>query len=344
MKEPKQRLAARVRNLKPSPVFELLQKAKDLKKQGRDIINLSVGEPVWDTYDKIKKAGKQAIEEGYTKYTSSAGIPELRKAISKRVSQDFGFSVSPDCIVAAAGCKQGLFTVFQCLCNPKDEVIVPAPYWLSYSQIINLSGAHTRTVFCDESTGFKITSEKLRQAITEKTKAFLLNSPNNPTSAIYTAKELKALAEVLKANPHVFIVTDDIYDRIVFEGTLAPQLLQVCPELKERTFCVNGASKNYLMTGWRLAWIISPKDYTHTLSSFQSQSISCVSSIAQKALAESLLSCDGDIKNLKENLKSLRDELCFLTQKTFRNRTLPFRGRFLPLGQCEGHNRPKPQG
>ena len=302
-------LSDRVKNLKPSAVFELLQKANNLKKQGRDVISLSVGEPVWNTYDKIKQAGKRAIDEGYTKYTPSAGIPELRVQISKRMSEDFGFPVKSSHIVAASGSKQALFALFQCLCDSGDEVILPAPYWVSYRQIMELSGAVSKIVSCDEKTGFKITPSQLRAAITEKTKGFLLNSPNNPTSAVYTEEELKALGEELRQHPGIFIITDDIYDRLVFEGSHSPHLLSLCPDLKDRTFCVNGVSKIYLMTGWRLAWITGPEKYIQTLSAFQSQSIGCASSIAQKAVADELLECDQEIKELIQKLIPLRNQL-----------------------------------
>ena len=302
-------LAKRVKDLKPSAVFELLQKGKNLKKQGRDIVSLSVGEPVWETYDQVKEAGKKAIEEGYTKYTPSVGIPELREKICERTSSDFNFPVKPNNVVVAAGCKQALFALFQCLCDPGEEVILPAPCWLSYRQIMELSGAVCKTISCDETTEFKITADKLQEAITEKTKVFLLNSPHNPTSAVYREKELKELGAVLKKHPQIFIVTDDIYDRIVFQGLRSPHLLALCPDLKDQTFCVNGVSKTYLMTGWRLAWIVGPEKYMKTLSAFQSQSISCVSSIAQKAMGDKLLSCDSEIKELIQKLKPLRDQL-----------------------------------
>ena len=302
-------LAKRVKNLKPSAAFELLQKAKILKKQGRDIVSLSIGEPVWETYDQIKEAGKKAIEEGYTKYTPSAGMPELREKISERIGQDFDFPVRPANVVVAAGCKQALFALFQCFCDPGDEVILPAPYWISYNQILELSGAVCKSVSCDETTGFKITPDQFQEAVTEKTKIFLLNSPNNPTSAVYRESELKALGEALRRHPQILVVTDDIYDRIVFQGFRSPHLLSLCPDLKDRTFCVNGVSKTYLMTGWRLAWIVGPEKYLQTLSAFQSQSISCVSSIAQKAMGDKLLSCDSEIKDLIQKLKPLRDQL-----------------------------------
>lgn len=307
--------AKRARNLKSSAVFDLLQKAKEMRRQGKDIISLSVGEPVWDTYDRIKEAGKRAIDSGFTKYTPSAGIPELRERISERVSSDFGFSVEPDHIVAAVGCKQALFAIFQCFFEEGDEVILPAPYWVSYTELIELSGARCKAVFCEEKDGFKITPSVLNAAITEKTKGFLLNTPNNPTSAVYTEEELKNLGEALRKHPKVIVITDDIYDRLVFEGVKSPHLLSLCPDLRDRVLCVNGASKNYLMTGWRLAWITGPKHCIKTLTAFQSQSISCAGSIAQKALADELLHCDEDIKALIQKLKPLRNQL-FQTLKT----------------------------
>lgn len=299
----------RARNLKSSAVFDLLQKAKELNRKGRDVISLSVGEPVWDTYDRVKEAGKKAIDAGFTKYTPSAGILELREKVSERASSDFGFSVKPANTVIASGCKQALFALFQCFFEEGDEVILPAPYWVSYEELIELSGADCKTLFCDEKEGFKITPLRLSEAITEKTKGLLINSPHNPTSAVYTEEELKALGEVLRKHPQIIVITDDIYDRLVFKGDRSPHLLTLCPDLKDQVFCVNGASKSYLMTGWRLGWVTGPEQHIKVLTAFQSQSISCSNSIVQKALADELFNCDEDIKALIQKLKPLRDQL-----------------------------------
>ena len=305
--QPEIRPARRVQGLKPSSVFQLLQKAKDLTAQGRDIVSLSIGEPEWDTFEVIKTAGIKAIREGHTKYTPSAGREALREKLSRQVEKDFGLPFGPENVLISAGCKYALFTLFQCLCDPGDEVILPAPYWVSYPNVMELSGAKCKIVSAGEETGFKITPEQLKSAVTKKTKFFLLNSPNNPTSAIYSPEELSALGEILKSHPRIILITDDIYNRLVFEGEQAPHILSLCPFLKDRAFMVNGASKSYLMTGWRIAWIIGPKRFIKTLSSFQSQSISCVHSISQKAVEDSLSLCEESLSQLREKLKGLRD-------------------------------------
>ena len=297
----------RVNDLRPSPVFELLKKANEMKAEGKDIISLSIGELDWGTYDIIKEAGKKAIDEDYTRYTGSAGRDSLRQKLAQEAHKTYGLDVELGNVAVSAGCKYALFVIFQTLCNDGDEVLFPAPYWMSYPDIIKLSGAKPVTVLTNEESGFKITASQLRNSLTDKTKIFLLNSPNNPTSAIYTKEELQALGEVLKDYPQVFIVTDDIYDQIVFSGERAPHFLSTCPQLKDRILALNGASKNYLMTGWRISWIVAPKEYIKVFSSFQSQSISCVNSISQKALEDSLDLCEKDIQNMVSKLRELRD-------------------------------------
>ena len=299
--------ARRVQGLKPSAVFQVLQRAEVLKKKGQDIISLSIGEPEWGTFDNIKSAGIKAIREGCTKYTPAAGRAEFRLQIARQAEKDLGIPLGAENVTVTAGCKYALFTLFQCFCNPGDEVILPAPHWVSYPNIMELCGAVCKIVPTDETSGFKITPDQLKKALTDKTKVFLLNSPNNPTSAVYSGEELRALGEVLKERPQVLLITDDIYNRIVFEGNLAPHILRFCPYLKNRTFVVNGGSKVYLMTGWRIAWIIAPANLAKTLSSFQSQTISCASSIAQKALEDSLLTSEKAIAQFREKLRALRD-------------------------------------
>ena len=301
--------ARRAQNLKSSAVFDLLQKAKELSLRGRDIVSLSVGEPVWGTYGRVRKAGIRAIEEGWTKYTPSAGIPALREALARRMSRRFPFPVRAEETAAAAGCKQALFAIFQCFFEPGDEVVLPVPYWVSYKELIELSGARVRLAVCEESAGFKLTPESLRASLEGGAKGFLLNTPNNPTGAVYTKEELASLGAVLRERPDILIVTDDIYDRLVFEGESAPHLLEACPDLKDRTLCVNGASKAFLMTGWRVAWLTGPLDFIKVFTAFQSQSISCVNSIAQKTLADELLACDEEIAALVQKLKPLRQKL-----------------------------------
>ena len=303
------KFAKRAGTLRPSPVFELLKRAGKMRAEGKDIISLSIGELKWGTYQPIKDAAKKAIDEDFTKYTGSAGREELRNLIKKDASSIYGLDVETENVCISSGCKFALFSAFQILCNDGDEVIFPSPYWMSYPDIISLSGAKSVIVPTDESSGFKITPEQLEKSITKKTKIFLLNSPNNPTSAIYTEEELKKLGEVLKKYPEIFIITDEIYDQIVFEGSRAPLFLKTCPELKNRMICLNGASKNYLMTGWRISWVIAPKEFIKVFSAFHSQSVSCVSSVAQKAIEDGLHLCTKDIKTMVSNLKERRDHM-----------------------------------
>ena len=300
--------ARRIRGLRPSSAFQVLQRAAVLKKRGRDIVSLSIGEPEWNTFDGVKSAGIKAIQEGYTKYTPSAGREELRRLLSNRAEKELRIPLGPENIAVTAGCKFALFSIFQCFCDPGDEVILPSPYWMSYPNVMELAGVKCKVVPTEEASGFKITPKQLETAHTEKTKVFLLNSPNNPTSAVYSGEELKALAEVLKSRPGTILITDDIYNRIVFEGDTAPHILRFCPSLKDRCFVVNGGSKNYLMTGWRIAWIIGPERFVEILSSFQSQTISCASSIAQKAVEDGMLTSEKSLIKFRENLRVLRDD------------------------------------
>ena len=303
------KIAGRMQGLKASVGFELLKIGKKLKAQGEDVVSLAIGQLMWNTYESLRTAAKKAMDEGYTKYTPSEGSQSLRGKLAKQAEKDFNISFSAENVFVSSGCKAVLFSVFQSFCDAGDEVILPSPYWMSYPPTIQLSGATVKTVPTEESNGFKITARELEENISEKTKVFLLNSPNNPTSAIYSEKELKSLGEVLKSYPHVTAVVDAIYDRLVFSGEKAPHLLSVCPDLKDQILALNGASKNYLMTGWRLGWLIGSKESVKILSAFQSQSIGCPNSISQKAFEEAFESCEKDIQGTIQNLKRVRDVL-----------------------------------
>ena len=303
------KLSHRVKSLKPSVGFELLKKAQEMKAQGEDVISLAIGQLQWNTYSAIRTAGQKAIEEGYNKYAPSAGQTPLREKLAKQVSQQFSIPFSSENIFVSNGCKYVLYVVFQSLCEKGDEVLLPSPYWMSYPAIISFSGADLKIVSTQAEQNFKITAEELEKNIKPKTKVFLLNSPNNPTSSIYTEEELSALGEVLRKNPHVITVVDAIYDRLVFKGKYAPHLLNVCPDLRERVLAVNGASKNYLMTGWRLGWLAGPKNLVKVFSSFQSQTVSCANSISQRAFEQAFEDCEEDIKESIQKLKKVRDIL-----------------------------------
>ena len=289
--------------------FELLEIASRMKEQGEDVISLAIGELQWKTYPAIRKAGQKAIEEGYTKYSASSGQGPLREKLAQQARRQFSLPFNAENVFISNGCKYVLYVIFQSLCEQGDEVLLPAPYWMSYPSVIAFSGANLKVISTQAQHSFKLTAEELEKNISSKTKIFLLNTPNNPSSAVYTKEELKALGEVLKKHSHVITLVDAIYDRLFFEGEYAPHLLNVCPELTDRVLAVNGASKNYLMTGWRLGWLVGPKELVKVFSAFQSQTISCANSIAQRAFEQAFEDCEEDLKEIVQKLKTVRDIL-----------------------------------
>ncbi|MCY4321069.1 MAG: aminotransferase class I/II-fold pyridoxal phosphate-dependent enzyme [Bdellovibrionaceae bacterium] len=322
------KLSHRVADLKPSVGFELLNIANQMKEQGEDVVSLAIGELQWKTYLPIRRAGQKAIEEGYTKYSPSAGQKALRKKLAQQASQQFSIPFDCENVFISNGCKYVLYVLFQSLCDKGDEVLLPAPYWMSYPPLINFSGASLKVVPTQAEQSFKITPEELEKNINHNTKVFLLNSPNNPTSVIYTQKELKALGEILKRYPHVITVVDSIYDRLVFEGKYAPHLLNVQPDLRDRILAVSGASKNYLMTGWRLGWLFGPKELVKVFSSFQSQTVSCANSIVQRAFEQSFEECEEDIKEIIQKLIKSRNILLEKLDRVSSLKLFPSEGAF----------------
>jgi aspartate aminotransferase len=276
-----ERLSSRVRGIAPSPTITMDAKTKALIEQGKPVVNMSVGEPDFDTPVPIAYAGIRAITEGRTRYTPAAGTLALRRAICRKLAEENGLQYTPEQIVVSCGAKHSLFNVFLTICDPGDEVILPAPYWVSYPDQIRLAGATPVIVTCDEATGFKMTPDQLRAAITPRTKAVVLNSPNNPTGAVYTEAELRALGEVL-LDHDVYIVTDEIYEKLVYDvqHVSLPALL---PQLKERTIVVNGFSKAFAMTGWRLGYAAAPRDVAKAMASLQSHATGSPSTISQYA-------------------------------------------------------------
>jgi aspartate aminotransferase len=302
-------LSKRALSLKPSPTLALVAKAKELSSKGHDVISLSVGEPDWPTFAIPSEAGIAAIKSGFSKYTLAAGIPELREAICKQVKTDINVEYKISQVTVSTGAKFVLFAAFQMLFNEGDEVIIPAPYWVSYPVMAELAGGVPVIVDCGADVNFKLSAAQLEKAITKKTKALVLCSPSNPTGLVYSKQELTAIAEVLKKHPHVVMISDDIYNRLMLtEGTFAPHILQVAPELKERTLLINGVSKTYAMTGWRIGWALGPQALITAMADYQSQSTSSACSISQKAALEAIKHCDGDVEKsvgvLKERLNS----------------------------------------
>lgn len=275
-------LAERVRQIKPSPTLAVNAKAKALKASGADVLNFSVGEPDFDTPDHVREAGKAAIDAGFTRYTAVPGIPELREAIVKRFSEDKGWDYSPEQIQVCCGGKHGLYNMCQALLGAGDEVLVPTPYWVSYPPMIQLAGAIPVSVPLAEENDFDLDEKILLQYVTSKTKGIILNSPSNPTGSIYSKKALEAVGK-LALERGLFIITDDIYDTIVYEDGPLPHILDVDPRLKEQTIVLNGVSKSFAMTGWRIGYSAGPQHIIAAMNKIQSQSTSNPSSVAQKA-------------------------------------------------------------
>jgi aspartate aminotransferase len=308
-------ISKRTQSLKPSPILMLAAKANELKAAGHNVISLTIGEPDWDTYENIKEVAIGAIRVGMTKYTPANGILELRKAVAEQVNKDIGIQYDPSQVTVSSGAKFVLFAAFQALVNPGDEVIIPAPFWASYTSMVELADGVCHIVVCDEDVDFKLTPRLLEAAITPKSKVLLLNSPSNPTGKVYSRAELRALADVLLKYPQVTVISDDIYNRLVFEGQLAPHILQVAPELKDRVILLNGASKSYAMTGWRLGWALGPKEAIAAMTSFQSQSVSCATAVSQHAAIEAVRNSDAQVAGTVEKLKQRRDFLVTELQK-----------------------------
>lgn len=281
-------LSATLDRVKPSPTIAVTTKAQELKAAGRDVIGLGAGEPDFDTPDNIKAAGIAAIEAGKTKYTAVDGIPELKKAICAKFSRDNDLTYTPDQVTVGTGGKQVLYNAFMATLNTGDEVIIPAPYWVSYPDMVLLAGGEPVFIEAPLETGFKITAAQLEAAITPKTKWFLFNSPSNPTGAGYSWDELKALTDVLLRHPDVWVLTDDMYEHLAYGDFKFCTPAQVEPALYDRTLTMNGVSKAYAMTGWRIGYAAGPKALIGAIRKVQSQSTSNPCTISQWAAIEAL--------------------------------------------------------
>lgn len=275
-------IAQRMQQIKPSPTLAVNAKAKALKAAGADVLNFSVGEPDFDTPAHICQAAKEAIDQGFTRYTAVPGIPELREAICQRFSKDHGWRYEPDQIQVCSGGKQGLYNMAQALFGPGDQVIVPTPYWVSYPPIIELAGATPVYLPLSEESGFDIEASALAQCVTDKTKGIIINSPSNPTGAIFSEAGLALVAKYALERGWV-VISDDIYDTIVYGDSELPHILNVEPALKEQVIVLNGVSKSFAMTGWRIGYCAGPKHVIAAMNKIQSQSTSNACSIAQKA-------------------------------------------------------------
>jgi aspartate aminotransferase len=275
-------LADRVINIKPSPTLAVNAKAKALKAAGEDILNFSVGEPDFDTPPHVCEAGKKAIDEGFTRYTAVPGMPELREAICQRLQKDKGLSYTMDEIQVACGGKHGLYNMFQAVINPGDEVLIPTPYWVSYPPMVQLAGGTPVLVPLLEQDNFDLNPDILHKYATNKTRAIIINSPSNPTGSVFSVEALQAIGKMALENGWL-IITDDIYDTITYMDTKLPHILEVDDKLKEQTLILNGVSKSFAMTGWRIGWTAGPKHIIAAMNKIQGQSTSNPTSISQKA-------------------------------------------------------------
>jgi aspartate aminotransferase len=300
-------LAESIGRIKPSPTISISNLAKELKAKGRDIIALSAGEPDFDTPDNIKQAAIRAIERGETKYTIVDGMPELKAAISKKFKRENGLDYKPSQITVGTGGKQVLFNALVATLDPGDEVVIPAPYWVSYPDIVLFAGAKPVPVETRLEDGFKMKPEQLARAITKKTKWLIFNSPSNPSGAAYTRAELKALTDVLVKHPQVWVLSDDIYEHLVYDDFEFTTPAQVEPKLYERTLTLNGFSKTYCMTGWRLGYGGGPEALIKAMGTLQSQSTTNPSSITQWAGVEALEGPQDFIPKHNKAFKERRD-------------------------------------
>ena len=282
-------------------------KARELKAAGKDIIGLGAGEPDFDTPENIKIAAIEAIKAGDTKYTAVDGTPNLKKAIASKFKRENNLSYDVDQITVGTGGKQIIFNAFLATINPEDEVIIPAPYWVSYPDIVDFAGGKSVVIECDESCEFKLSAEKLSAAINAKTKWFILNSPSNPTGSCYTESELLELSKVLEANPHVNIMSDDIYEHLVYDNFKFKTIAQINPKLVNQTLTINGVSKAYAMTGWRIGYAAGSKSLIKAMGKLQSQSTSNPSSISQAASVEALNGDQSFLESRADVFKKRRD-------------------------------------
>ncbi|HUT50448.1 MAG TPA: pyridoxal phosphate-dependent aminotransferase [Alphaproteobacteria bacterium] len=291
-------LAARLARVQPSPTVGMNTIANQMKREGRDVISLAAGEPDFDTPQHIKDAAVKAMAEGKTKYAPPAGIPELREAVVRKLKRDNGLEYTPDQISISCGGKQTIYNALMATLDPGDEVVIPAPYWVSYTDITLLSEGEPVVVECPVEQGYKILPEQLDRAITPRTKWVMLNSPNNPTGAAYTAAEIKALAQVLLKHPHVWVMTDDMYEFVIYDDFKFTTIAEVEPKLYERTLTLNGLSKAYCMTGWRVGYAAGGLALIKAMNMIQSQSTTSTSTISQWAGVAAL---DGDHSFIAEH-------------------------------------------
>jgi aspartate aminotransferase len=300
------RLSKRIAKIEPSATLSISAQAKRMKAEGIDVIGFGAGEPDFDTPEHIKEAAKQALDEGFTKYTPASGIKELKEAIRQKFKRDNNLEYSPEEILVSCGAKHSLFNAILALCDESDEVILPSPYWLSYPEMIKASGAKMITIATTKEDNFKIKPAQLNKAITPKTKLLILNSPSNPTGMVYTKAELEAIAKAL-IKKDVFCVSDEIYEKIIYDNQEHISIASLSPDIKKRTIVINGVSKSYAMTGWRIGYAAGPVEIIRAMSNLQSHSTSNPASISQKAALSAICGAQDEIGKMVEEFRRRRD-------------------------------------
>ena len=299
-------LSQRARTIKPSVTLSISAKAKAMRAEGIDVLNFSVGEPDFDTPENIKQAAREAMDQGFTKYTAAGGIPELKQAIADKYQREQNLEFPASRILVSNGGKHAIHNMFQAMLDPGDEVIIPAPYWLSYPDLVELSGGVPVVVNTTLADGFKISPAQLEEAITQRTKILILNSPSNPTGAVYSADELRALGQVIEKSG-IMVMSDDVYEKFVFDGGSFVNLAMAMPALADRSIIINSVSKTYSMPGWRIGWAIAPEPIIAAAGRIQGQATSCAGSIAQKAVVYALGSGEETINAFRASFEKRRN-------------------------------------
>ncbi|WP_177421167.1 pyridoxal phosphate-dependent aminotransferase [endosymbiont of Lamellibrachia barhami] len=330
------KLSVRVQAVKPSPTLAITARAAEMRAAGKDVIGLGAGEPDFDTPEHIKQAAIEAINDGFTKYTAVDGTPGLKNAIIEKFRKDNGFEYKPEQILVSCGGKQSFYNLAQATLDPGDEVIIPAPYWVSYPDMAILAGGVPVLVQAGASQKFKITAAQLAAAITDKTRLFVINSPSNPTGMAYTKEELTALGEVLKEHPRILIATDDMYEHILWTEAPFVNILNACPELVDRTLVLNGVSKAYSMTGWRIGYAGGPAEIIKAMKKIQSQSTSNPTSISQVAAQAALEGSQDCISDMLKFFKERHDYVVDRLSRMPGVECLPSDGTFYCFPNIEG--------
>ncbi len=310
-------ISDRVKNIKPSLTLEITDKARKMKAEGISVIGFGAGEPDFNTPDYINAAAKKAIDIGFTKYTPASGTPQLKKAVCEKFLKDNGLYYEPEQIVVSSGAKSSLYHAICAMVNPGDEVILPTPYWLTYPELIGLAQGKTVYVDCVKENGYKMTADQLEKAITEKTKCVIINSPNNPTGAVYSEDELKSIAKVIEKHG-LYVISDEIYEKLVYGGEKHYSIACCSDYMKEHTVVVNGVSKSYAMTGWRIGYFAAPRDIAKAAASMQSHTASNPCSISQYASVEALTSPESDkfISEMQKTFDERRKYMVEVLQNT----------------------------